>query len=330
MSDDAHALNEQLKATAAAFNANATDASLTDEENAARIAAAELNKVQGSVDHNGTPEVQADTPESIAAREAKAAEAAAAEAAKETPEQAAVREAEEALAAARKAAGIEEPAAEPETPAVDEWIATDSKEFNAAMSLMKAAGMTPAEAADLFNPATTTGDLSKVDQAVLVEKVGEDKAALIMAGLTTYVETEGQAALAVTKAAHDAVGGSENWAKMVSWARGKAAGDEAFTAQVEGITAMLNSGNAFQADMAATKFKELYNADPKNSTVGTPAATLDVTKAAAAPAAPTATPLTAREYAEQVGEADRLRGPGRAAKLEALRIGRALGRSQGL
>jgi hypothetical protein len=339
MSDvDANALNEQLKATAAAFNAQHTDPTLTDDENAARVAAADLGTVTGSLNHDGVAEIQGDTPESLAAKAEADKKAAAVAAAAETPEQAAVRVAEEALAAARKAAGIEEPATTTDTPdegtaevvPTAEWITTESKEFNASLGLMRAAGMTPTEAAELFNPATSTGDLSKVDQAALVEKVGEDKAALIMAGFTTFIETEGQAALAATKAAHDAVGGSANWARMVSWARGKAATDAGLKAQVEDITLMLNSGNAFQADMAASKFKELFNADKANSTITKQTAAIDVTRAKAAPSQPTIVPLSMREFAEQSLAADRLRGPARAAKLAALSVARAAGRAQGL
>lgn len=302
-------------------------------------AAAEL---AGNKAPDGSVAVVADTAESLAARAEAESAAAAAEAAKETPAQAKVREAKEAYEAAvrdnetpEEKTARETAEAEAAKPAAEEgaaeWLVTESKEFNASLSIMKAAGMTPEEAGALFDNAAQTGDLSTVDQAALIEQVGEDKAALVMAGFTQYVEAEGQAILARTKAAHDTVGGSENWQKMVSWARVKAAGDTAFKAEVEGITEMLNSGNAMHSKMAADAFKNLYNADKTNSTITANAAAVEVNKTPVAPTRPTIIPMSAMVYSDAIDTANRtLNGAAREAKFAELRQQRALGRSQGL
>jgi hypothetical protein len=352
MSTDAHALNEQLKATAAAYNgSNPTGNS--DADVAAQAAAHELNQHQGSTTHAGQHEVRADTPEEAAAAEAKkvadAAEAetkkvadeAAKKVADETPEAKVAREAAEAAAAvaveetpeAKELREKTEAATAKEVADATEWMTTDSKEFNAAINMMKAAGMTPAEAATIFDEAAQTGDLSKVDEVALVAKVGADKAALIMGGFGTYVQTEGQALLARVKTVHDAVGGTDNWSKMTVWARGKAAGDTTFRGKVEGITAMMNGDNPMAAELATKEFLNLYNADSKNSTVSAaaPAAAPSPLAAAAIPAVPAIVGITARGYAEGVADATRnLKGAEQSAKLRELSAARGAGRNKGL
>lgn len=348
-------LNEELKATAAAYNgANPTGDSAEDA--AAQKAAHELNKVQGSTGHNGNPEVLGETPEEAAAHAAKkAADAAAAVEAVKTPEEKAAEakaatEAADAAAkviadkaaadaaelAKKKAAETPEETAEREAAekkkaeSDKQWMTTDSKEFNASLNLMKAAGMTAEKAAELFDGAAQTGDLSKVDQAALIAEVGEDNATLIMAGFTSYVETDGTAVLERLKTVQDSVGGSDNWATMTKWAKAKAKGDDTFRGSIESITGMLNSDDPLQSKLAATEFLSMYNADVTNSTL-TSTETVDVLNKATVPATPATTPMTAREYADGVGEAQRgLRGAEQAARLKELSANRAAGRSKGI
>lgn len=338
-------INAALMATAATYNSqNPTGDS--EEDAAAQAAAHELNQSTGSVGHDGQPEVRADTAEEIAEAEAKAAaEAAAAEEAKTDEEKE-----EEAKAKEEADAKAKEEAEASETPEekakreeaeaasqkeVDEaeWMSTDNKQFNASLNLMKAAGMKPAEAAELFDEAAQTGDLSKVDREALVEKVGEDQAELIMAGFTNYVETEGQAILQRITKVHEAVGGTENFQKMSVWARGKAKGDTEFRNTVSAITDMMNSGNEYQADLAAKDFLRMYNADSGNSSITPTAVTkeVDVTAAKTSPAKSTATPITAREFADKTDTIMRtMRGADQAAALKALSADRAAGRKKGI
>lgn len=330
--EEVQANEEALKATAALYNAQNPTAE-TEAEAQARAAAAELNGLGGNLDHNGQPAVVADDPEAVAAAEAAKSAEAEAEAAKaaQESEDAKTPEEKEAEAAAAKAATDAE-RAEAAANKDGEWVTTDSKEFNAAQSLMKAAGMTPAEVALVFDGAMNSGDLSKVDMDLLVEKVGEDKANLVIAGFTRYVETEGQAVLERTAAVHEVVGGSDNWAKMVKWARGKAKGDTAFAGKVSDINDMMNGTSAFQAELAAKEFMAMYNADSGNSTVAAKAApAVAVVGQRVSPATPTVEPMSARSYSEAVEEASRTtRGADLAAKLVTLRQARAAGRAKGI
>ena len=317
-------LEAAAKQTAALYNAQ-NPVGETEEEAQARAAAAELNNMQGNIDHDGQGSVVADDPEALAAKEAAkaAADAEAAEAAK-TPEEKAAEE-----AAAKEASDKAKADAAADTSG--EWITNDSKEFNAAQSLMKAAGMTPAEAALVFDGAMDTGDMTKIDMDLLVEKVGEDKANLIVAGFGRYVETEGQAILERTAKVHEVVGGTGNWSKMVAWARTKAKGDEAFAGKVQDITAMMNGNSGFQAELAAKEFLSMFNADGGNSTITPTAKTIDVHAKQTSPATPAVTPMSARMYAEGVETANRtLRGAELNAAVASLRAARAAGRAQGL
>lgn len=327
-------LNEQLKATAAAYNSK-NPTGRTEDDAAAVAAAHALNQATGSQTHAGTTEVRADTPEEAAAAAKKKEEAAAAEKEKaeaeakakaeaETPEQKEAREKAEKEAAAK----AEADKAEKEETA--EWITTDSKELNAAIGLMKKSGVTAAEADAIFGDAVNAGDIAKVDEKTLVEKVGEDAAALIMSGLTSYVEVEGQAALAKVRAVQDAVGGKEAWTKMTAWAREKAAGDEAFKAEILEINALMNGNSQFQAKLAAQAFKNMYEGDPKNSSL-TPSDPVKLTGTATAAPASSTEALSARAYAEKVQDANRtLRGGELQSKLRELSAGRQLGRKKGI
>lgn len=327
----AQELNEQLKATAAVYNTQ-NPAGETEEEAAARAAAAQFEQTQGSKTHSGETEVRADTPEEIAAAEAAKAEEEAKATAEEEAKKAEKEKAETPEETEEEKARREATEAETQKEIDDaEWMTTDSKEFNASINLMKAAGMTPAEAGAIFDDAAQTGDLSKVDHAALVEKVGEDQASLIMAGFTKYVESEGQALLERVNKVHDSVGGSENWQKMTQWARGKAKGDTEFRGKVEGITEMMNSGGILQAELAAKELMSMYNADKGNSTITPTAKAVDVTGKPAAKPASTATPTSAREYAEAVEYAQRnLRGSDQRAAIAKAKADREAGRAKGL
>lgn len=320
------------KETAALYNSQNPDNTGDAAENEARQAAAAA-KLAGNKDHNGAPAVIEDTPEELAAiaekkakEEAEAAEKAEKEAYDAlSPEEKAEadKKAKEEAAAAHEAKVSEHKDAE--------WITSDNAEFNAAINLMKAGGMEAAEASAIFETAANTGDLSTVDREALVEAIGEDQAALVMAGFTRYVETTGQVLLQKAKNLHDAVGGSENWSKMTQWARKEAATNPEMKAKVLEITEAINSDNSFIASSAAKEFAAMYNASPKNNTLEAKVAQVDVTGKLVTPAAPTVTPLTARVYSEGVEDANRtMSGAALNARLAELSKGRQAGRQAGL
>lgn len=322
-------IDAQNKATAAQFNMQG--ASQDDPEAAARAAAMELGKANGNLNHDGQQEVHQDTPEEAAATaaakvkaEAEAAIKAAQDAEdKKTPEE----KAADAEAKAKADAEAADKKAEDAKNA--EWMTTDSKEFNASIDLMRKSGMTPGETSEIFDAAINSNDLSKIDRATLVEKIGEDKAALVIAGFTQWSGQEGAAVLEQAKAIHDTVGGPENFAEMVTWARAKAQGDEAFTKEINDLTEMMN-GNPTQGKLAATEFQRMYNADATNTTLGAAKSVDILVPNKAAPAVTPATPINARQYAEGVQKAQKMNGVARVAAERELSRNRAAGRASGL
>jgi hypothetical protein len=118
---------------------------------------------------------------------------------------------------------------------------------------------------------------------------------------------------------------------MVKWARGKAAGDTAFAAEVTDITAMINSDSPMTQKLAAKEFMAMFNADAGNSTLATTTTTVDVAGKVTAAATPTANPLSARQFAEETQNAIRnLRGAPLAAKQSQLSKDRQAGRTAGM
>jgi hypothetical protein len=116
---------------------------------------------------------------------------------------------------------------------------------------------------------------------------------------------------------------------MTQWARSKAKTDTSFKAEIEGITEMLN-GTAKARELGAKEFQRLYNADPKNATVGKEQKTIKGDKVVTKPtetmtgteayrAKEKATrlkqvgKLTHAEYAKEMQRIQRARNAGRAA-----------------
>lgn len=239
---------EQMIELANKVNAATPDATVDDAENAARqaAAAAKAGEPQGS---QSAADLAAEAAKFVAEKEPDAEEVLG-----EKP--------------ATVAEGGEKPdtAAEPET--ATEFPTSDDPSLNAALGLMKAAGMTSEQLTEHFGEAINTGDVSKVDRAALERVLGSDKTELVMAGVTKWSAEAGAAALEAARQVQAAVGGADNWAKMTAWAKAAAAKDPAVKSQIEDITDLLN-GNATARKLGAAEFQRLYNADPKNATVGT-------------------------------------------------------------
>jgi len=243
MSEFNQLTQEQMVELSKQANSGVNDPGISEEESAARAAAAaaaqtgsqnaeQLNAAPVVSEEQGTPQ-EPETPETPASPE--------------TPADPAT-------------------AAEPETPA-EPFPTSEDIHLNSALNVMKAAGMSVADLNTHFGDAIKTGDVSKVDQAALREAVGDDNAVLVMAGVSQWAAGAGSAALAAVRDVHASVGGSENWSKMTAWAKELVAADPSKKAAITDITEMLN-GNALSRKLGAAEFQKLYNADPKNATIG--------------------------------------------------------------
>ena len=186
------------------------------------------------------------------------------------------------------------------------------------LTLIQNSGMSPETALELFGKAREQMDPSLVDRDKLVEAVGKTKATLIMAGFETVTSREKERLAEVTKIAHDAAGGEDNWKKATKWAVAKLD-----AAELDELRAMIDKGGR-QANFAASEIVNRYNSDPKNTalTAGKGQITPD-TKSTT-----TIKGITRREYGEQL---DRLYRRGASeAEFNALRAQRNAGKKQGI
>lgn len=205
---------------------------------------------QPPVVNNTPPAAPAKTPEQLQAEQDAAN--AAKNAPKQTPEQQAAA-AEAARVAAMDIDFIQ---------GTPEQVGT----INAAIKLMKDAGVKRGDASAIFGKAFETGNIADVNKAELAKKVGAEKAALIMAAVVEYNSRVGSTRVATVKAVHETMGGQENWNKVRSWARAREAVDPAFANELNEYRSMIDIGGK-SAQYAAQELRKLYEADPKNSSL---------------------------------------------------------------
>lgn len=186
----------------------------------------------------------------------------------QTPEEKAKEEAELKAKEAEAAKAAED---KPEDDTKEEEALTDYPDYgdpaaDAVVGLFKEAKITVAEANELLAEAIETGDFSKVDLAKLTEKLGKDKAQLVMIGVQQYYNNVTAGVKEVTTAVYESVGGQANYEKVQAWAKAKASKDAAFKSQMEGLNAMFDL-NKTAALMAAKELVTLYEADSGNSSL---------------------------------------------------------------
>lgn len=186
-----------------------------------------------------------------------AAEKAAAE--KKVADDAAAKAAADAAAEAAKT-----PAAPVE---VKEYISLEDPAGQAAIDLLKEAGVSPTDANSIFAKAVESGNLEDVDVDALVAKVGQTKATLIMAGVTDYHTRQSAQDAASIKSVHDILGGEANWNTVRDWAQVKEKTDPAFKHRLNQVREMLNKGGLY-AESAGRELVRMYGADPSTKGLG--------------------------------------------------------------
>lgn len=144
----------------------------------------------------------------------------------------------------------------------------DSPAANAAVSLLKEAGIGPNEANAYFEKAIQSGDLKDVDVAGLEAKLGKDKTTLVMAGVTAHYTALSEKASATVKQTHDIFGGEANWNAVKTWAQTAEKADPKLKAQIDDIRGLLDEGG-HRAAAGARELLRLYNAGPDNKGLGT-------------------------------------------------------------
>lgn len=159
----------------------------------------------------------------------------------------------------------EKPTDEPPLPKdegpLKEFVSLDHPAGDAAIGVLKEAGVGPNEAQAYFAEAIASGDLSKINWAAIEAKIGSAKAFLVRTGVESYYK-DAQAKVQNTVAETIKIYGTqENWDNVRNWAQTKEKGDTAFKDQLDGIRDLLNAGGV-KAQAGARELLRLYNSDP--------------------------------------------------------------------
>ncbi|MCY1708362.1 hypothetical protein [Pannonibacter sp. SL95] len=197
----------------------------------------------------------------------------------------------------------------------------DDPSAQTVVHLLQEAKVDPNVAQAIFATAFETGDLSKVDQNMLIANVGADRAALIVANATQAFNNANAKVERETKAVHEAVGGEANFATIRDWAHRVEAADPKAKTKINEIRELIDRGGNF-AVLGAQELYRMYNADPNN--VGTGAGALII---GTNTAGTDQTPLSRADYLKAVKEAQ-AKGDERA--VAQLRARRAAGRTAGI
>jgi hypothetical protein len=267
------------------------------------------SNVKGDNEEHGVPVKKAPsetkTPEEKAKEDADAAIAA--------------KVAADAAEAAKKAAVVD--STDPDV-GVTKYAEFENPHAQAAVSMLKDAGVTALEANAIFNKAVESKNLADVDWSALEAKVGKDKALLIRTGVETYYNEEFKHVSATVTKGHEIVGGEANWKKIADWSNKKAASDPAYKAVEAEIRNGINQ-NGWLAEQSITRLKGLYEADPANSGLG-------VAKIIAGdtPGNVTGTALSRADYMVEMHKLHARKHT--ATELQSLRARRQLGMSAGI
>lgn len=169
------------------------------------------------------------------------------------------------------------------------WGTTGDTAGDSVMTLLQNADVSVDDAKSLMFDAVQSGDVSKIDKAALIEKVGATKAELVLAGVENYLRRATDKAASLLADVHTAVGGKENWTSVAAWAKANVAADA-----LGEYKTLIDAGGA-QARFAAGELLSLYNAAETNTTISL---TSSITPDASA--APNVRASTRAEYVKEL------------------------------
>lgn len=150
----------------------------------------------------------------------------------------------------------DKPADKVESKPLDTAVWGDLKDEvgNSVLNLLQDSGITTDAAKSLLYDATLKGDASKIDKAALIAAVGKDKATLILAGVENYIARNAARQTAAEAVLHTEVGGKDNWAKVVDWAKQNLSEED-----IADYVDLIDAGGR-KAKLAAADLKSQYEA----------------------------------------------------------------------
>ena len=213
------------------------------------------------------PEISNKAPEPSDEEKAKIAEAEAAEAAKKAETDAEKKDDQEETQENKNESDNDEGADQDnEDEVLKEYIDYGDETANSVVAVLQDAEIDPAEAHEWFKDAVESGDMSKIPLDKLQEKLGKEKANLVMLGVKDYYTRTTGAARESAQAVHEVCGGEENWVKVRDWAKARAENDPDFAAQVESYNKMFDLSKV-AAQSAAKELVAAYEDDSNNSSL---------------------------------------------------------------
>ena len=168
------------------------------------------------------------------------------------------------------------------------WGDWQSESLHSALRLVQNGGMSLDEAKSiLYDPLVNGADVSSIEKERLAEKIGADKANLVMIGIKDYVREQKAATDYAKELTVKVAGSADNWTKISAWAN-----THLDKAELAEYAQLVNSGGK-KAEFAIRSITESYNTHPGNTSLGA------VTLKGDAPASKsTLPPMTRVEFAE--------------------------------
>ena len=210
-----------------------------------------------------------------------------------------------------------------ETAPLTEYVTLEDPSGQAAINLLKEAGVDPNEANSIFAKAIQSGDMADIDRAKLEKLVGKDKAVLILAGAQDYYTRAQEHRDADIKAVYDVGGGEQNWNPLREWAQASEKADSASKRRIDQVRDMLSKGGLY-AEAGARELVRMHKADP--STKGLSASTNNLVSGDSIPDA--GKPMSRSDYVEALHKAHR--DGASAATIGALDARRLAGKKAGI
>lgn len=226
------------------------------------VSAADLNEGEGTAGAPKAPEVSNEPPKKEETADEKTARE------KAEKEAADKKTADEKAAADKKAADEAEAKkkAEEDADKPKEFAVYNDESADSAIALLKEAGVKPEEADVFFAKAIESGKLEDIDVKGLTEKVGKEKANLIMLGVKDYYNRVNATVTKSVEEVYKVTGGEEQWKTLAAWAQEREKSDGEFGTLLNDYRQMIDTSPT-QAKLAVTELVKLYNADPKNKSL---------------------------------------------------------------
>lgn len=200
----------------------------------------------------------------------------------------------------------------------DVWGSTGDDVGDSVLSMLQNSGITTDEAKSLMFDAIQAGDVTQIDKAALIEKVGKNKAALIMAGAENFISRSTAKAATIVAEVHTTVGGKDNWDAVTTWAK-----ENVSETDMADYSSMIDAGGA-KARFAAQELASRYNTDSKNTTLPT----ADAEIVGDGKATPTTRSTTRAEYVSELEKAYDTAAS--EAVIKEIKAARARGRAAGM